>query len=310
MAISIFSNASNILFNYLFIFGIGPFPELGIVGAGIGTVLSQYLQGTLLLLIFLGPSIHAKFQSRDAWHFDPVRIRELLRIGLPGGVNFFLEVANWGLFLSFIIGKFGDASLAATNIAISFMHLSFMPTVAISEATAPIVGRWIGKNDVPRAKARTWTALRIASVYMLCMGTTFAFFGEGLIRLFFTKDPEIILLGHRFLMLAAVFQGFDAFTIVCNGALRGAGDTRWMMFVNLLITYPFFLPLAWLMAVTLNGGATGAWIAATIYIILMSFVLFWRFWSERWRHIRIFAEDTSRKGDSTATIPSGDIAVK
>ena len=168
------------------------------------------------------------------------------------------------------------------------MHVSFMPAVGLNQGIAPIVGQWIGAGDIRRAKLRTYTAIKLATGYMLFMGIFFALFGGLLIEWIFSKDPQVISLGHRLLILAAIFQAFDATNIVCSGALRGAGDTRYMMWVTFLMAYTIFLPLALIFSFPMGGEAYGAWIAATIFIILLSFVLFRRFYGERWANINIF----------------------
>ncbi len=137
------------------------------------------------------------------------------------------------------------------------MMLSFLPALAMNQGIAPIVGQWIGKGSPERAKARTYTALRLTIGYMSVMGLFFGFAGGRLIALVFNPDPEVIRLGHRFLVLAAIFQTFDAVNIVCAGALRGAGDTRWMMWMTLVFAWVFFLPLAFFFGVWTGGGGVG-----------------------------------------------------
>jgi len=289
MYIALVANGCNILLNYFLIFGHAGFPRLGVNGAALATIISQWLHAALLLALFLRPAMDAAYNTRRSYPFHARRARDLLRIGLPSGLTFLMDVATWGVFVSFIVGRFGDAPLAANNIAVSFMSVSFMPAVAVNQAITAIVGRWVGRGDIPTAKARTYTALRICIAYMVCMGLVFAVSGGVLIRLIFSSDPVVINLGHRLLILAAVFQAFDATNIVCMGALRGAGDTRWMMWITFFAAYVFFLPLAGVIALLFNGGAYGAWIGATIYIFLLSGVLFARFRGERWRHINIFS---------------------
>lgn len=288
MYTAIAANACNLVLNYLLIFGKYGFPMMGVAGAALATSISQWVNAGLFLMLFLTPAMNTLYRTRRSWQFDPVRARELIRIGFPSGLTFLMDVATWGVFVSFVVGRFGDVPLAANNIAISFMSMSFMPAVAIHQAITPIVGRWIGQGDIPVAKARTYTAIRIAMIYMLSMGVFFAFTGGWLIRHIFSDDPNVAGLAHRLLILAAMFQAFDAVNIICMGALRGAGDTRWMMWMTFVAAYMFFLPIAALLAFPLNGGAYGAWVGATIYIIVLSSVLFGRFRGERWRHINIF----------------------
>ncbi len=291
MWVAILSVIANLIFNYLLIFGKFGFPALGVAGAAIGTVLAVYLHALLLLAIFLSARYDARFQSRSAWRFSPRRVRELIRIGAYSGGSMFLDVANWSIFTSFIVGSFGDVQLAAHTIALSFMHVSFMPAVAMNQAVAALVGQWVGRKDIPRAKHRTYVALRISAAYMFLMGIFFAVFGPQIIGGLFSDDPAVIALGHRLLLLAAVFQGFDAVNIICMGGLRGAGDTRWMMWVMFITAYLVFLPMALFCAFTLGGEAFGAWIAASLYIVGLSGMLFHRFHSEAWRDINIFSEE-------------------
>jgi len=289
MYAAIFANGANIALNYCLIYGNLGFPRLGIAGAAWATIIAQLLHAGVLQCVFMNAEFHGKYQSRSVWQLDWTRLRELWRVGWPTGCTFLLEVLNWAVFTGFIVGYFGAVALAAQTATISFMHLSFMPAAALNQAVAPIVGRWIGQGDTARAKARTYTAVRLACTYMVGMGLVFALFGGPLINLAFSGDPEVIALGHRLLILAAIFQGFDAIVIVTEGALRGAGDTRWMMWVTLISAYAVFLPLAAVVAILLGGGAFGAWVAGTIYIITLSGLIFRRFHQEKWRDINIFS---------------------
>jgi Na+-driven multidrug efflux pump len=123
---------------------------------------------------------------------------------------------------------------------------------------------------------------------MVIMGLTFALFGNILISVIFRAEMDVVRLGHKLLILAALFQAFDAVNIICVGALKGAGDTRWMMYITFIMSYLVFLPLALIFAFYFQWGAFGAWMGATIFIILLSGVLFRRFQGEGWRHINIF----------------------
>ncbi|MBI2434182.1 MAG: MATE family efflux transporter [Candidatus Hydrogenedentes bacterium] len=297
---AVVANITNLGLNYVLIFGKLGFPALGVTGAAIATIISQWVQTLLLQVIFLAPRFDREYHTRSTWQVDMTRIRELLRIGLPNAASMFLDIANWAIFTSFLVGGFGAASLAAHNIAVSFMHLSFMPAMALNQGIAPIVGQWIGRGNPDRAQQRTHTALRLAAAYMFCMGLVFAVFGGRLIDWVFSDDPQVIWLGHQMLLLAAIFQGFDALSIVSMGALRGAGDTRWMMWTMFFGAYCIFLPAATVLAIPLHGGAVGAWIGATIYIILLAGMMFFRFRSGRWREINIFGEPPARAdGDSS-----------
>lgn len=288
MYTAIVGNAINLTLNYVLIFGNFGFPRLEVAGAAIATVVAIFVQGVILFSVYLSPSFHRDFQTRTSWQFDWNRVRELVRIGLPAAISMFLDVANWWIFVAFIVGRFGAVQLAANTIAISFMHMCFMPAIGLNQGIAAIVGQWLGRRDIPRAKSRTYTAIAIASVYMVFMGAMFALFGGILIRLIFNADEAVASLGHKMLILAAFFQAFDAVNIICMGALRGTGDTRWMMYITFFMSYAVFLPLALLFSIGLGGEAFGAWIGATIFIVVLSVALFLRFQREGWRDINIF----------------------
>ena len=300
---AILGNALNLSLNYVLIFGKFGFPALGVAGAAIATVIAIFAQSLIMGFIFFGKPFNAAFQTRGAGKFDWDRIRELVRIGTPAAVSMFLDVANWWIFIAFIIGRFGATQLAANTIALSFMHVCFMPAVGLNHGISAIVGQWLGRRDIPRAKQRTYTAIRIAALYMVFMGAVFALFGGVLIRTVFNAEAEVAALGHKMLILAAFFQAFDAVNIICMGALRGAGDTRWMMYMTFFMSYFVFVPLALLFGVYLDGGAFGSWIGATIFIVLLSGVLFRRFQGETWRDINIFAHTLPDAVVITGSIP-------
>ncbi|MBI5091048.1 MAG: MATE family efflux transporter [Candidatus Hydrogenedentes bacterium] len=267
MYAGIAANVVNLVLAYALIFGRLGAPRWGVAGAATATVFSLFIQAFLLQVIFLSRRMNLRFGTRGSYRIDRTKIIELCRIGWPVGVQFFMDIFNWAIFTSFVVGAFGTAQLAAHNAAISFMSLSFMPALGLHHGIAPIVGQWIGRGNTAIAKARTYTAMRLAMGYMFLMGLLMGFYGRTLMQRVFSNDPEVIDLGGLLLICAAIFQTFDAINIVVSGALRGAGDTRWMAVVTVLAAYVVFLPLAYYFAYPRGLGAFGAWIGATIYII-------------------------------------------
>ncbi len=291
MTVGVSANLLNVLLDYLLVFGKFGFPELGIEGAAWATVISLAFQTAVLHCVFVSQGVNKVYSSRSAIKFEWRKCRDLLRVGWPAGVSGFLDVFGWSIFTSFIVGSFGAIALAAHTSALNYMHLSFIPAMALGHASTAIVGQWIGRKDYDTAKARAFTAMKIGMTFMFIAGITFGVFGGFLMRAF-SADPEVIRIGRILLILAAAFATFDAMTIVLIGALRGAGDTRWIMIVLTIGAYCFNLPLACLFAFTLGLGAAGAWIGCTIYVILLSGVVVWRFRSDAWRNIKIFSDDS------------------
>jgi MATE family multidrug resistance protein len=291
MYVAIVANVLNLFLNIVLVFGLLGFPRLGIAGSALATVIAQWFQAIALHVIFMSGPFHAKFGSRRTFMPDLLRIRELMRIGFFSGLTIFMDVANWAVFTSYVVGHFGDVSLASHNAAMGFMHLCFMPALGVNQGICAIVGQYIGRKDFTTAIARTYTAMKSTIVYMFCTGLVFGFFGKGLIRVFFSSDPGVIALGHTLLILSACFQGFDAINIVVLGALRGAGDTFGVAVIMFVFAYLVFLPLSMFLAFVVGWGAVGAWIGATVYIIGLSGVFYMRFRRGRWREIRIFSQE-------------------
>jgi MATE family multidrug resistance protein len=291
MVVGITANLLNVALDYILIFGKFGLPAMGIAGAATATVIAVAFQAGVLHSLFLSRPVHRTYASRHAYALDLTKCKDLFRIGWPAGVSSFLDVFGWAIFTGFIVGSFGTIALGAHTAAINYMHFSFMPAMALSAAATAVVGQWIGRGDIDTAKARAYTAVKVGMAFMLCAALCFAIFGGTLMRVF-SEDPEVIQLGRFLLILAAIFACFDAVSIVLIGALRGAGDTRWIMWALTAGAYLVNLPLAWLFAVPLELGAGGAWIGATIYVISLSGVVLWRFRSEKWRNIRIFTEES------------------
>jgi MATE family multidrug resistance protein len=309
MYATIVGNVLNIGLDYVFIFGKFGMPAMGIGGAAWATVLSMLVQAAMLHMLFMNDRVNGQYASRQTWRIESGKLRELFNIGWPAGLSSLFDVAAWSIFISFIVGSFGASQLAANTAAINFMHLTFVPAMAIGMAVTPIVGRWLGRGDYLTARRRAFTAMKLGMVIMITVGTMLAVFGGYLMRAF-TIDPEVIELGHFLLILAAIFAGFDAMSIILMGALRGAGDTRWIMAALFVGSYLVCLPLAALFAVVLDLGAKGAWYGATIYIIGLSGVFFWRFHQGQWRHINIFTAETAPLQGTVASTPPTPIAAE
>lgn len=273
-------------------------PRLGITGAALGTVIATIAELVVLLAVFLGPKMHARFKTRAGWRPSLACLRDIVKLGAPGGLMFGNEMICWGLFMVYFVGHFGPEHSTAGWIAHQYMSLSFMPAVGISVAVTAVVGKCMGMGRPDLAAHRAWLGVRIAMVYMGACGICFVLFRDDLIRLFMDKGTppdqaaRLVALGGKFLILTAVFQLFDALAMVLFGALRGAGDTivpgivtvalSWLVIVGGGLAAITFLP-------TLES--TGPWGAAALYIIVLSLFGLGRFLSGRWRRIRLVKPD-------------------
>lgn len=285
LKVSVIANAINIFLNYCLIYGKLGFPRLETDGAAIATVIATAIGASMFLSVFLSKKNSERYATRTERQLDPRALWRLARISLPMGVQWALDMASFVVF-SALIGRISTTGLAASEVGLRLMSLSFMPLVGMSVAATTLVGQYIGSKEVPFAIRSGKSALKMSLVYTAFIGFLFAVFPDKLVSLI-NSDPEVVRIGTQVLRLAAVFQIFDGLGIVSSGCLRGAGDTVWTMVVMVTYAWLIFVPLAYVGGFILKGGAVGAWAGATIYIIALGITFFLRFKSGRWQRIKI-----------------------
>ncbi len=285
MRIEIVANLVNVLLDYLLIFGKFGCPRLEVVGAALATMIAGAVASIGYLTVFLSRRLNQEFQTRSHFQIDFRDIRRILRIGLPMGVHFFMDLGSFTVFTA-LIGRLGDVALAANNAAITLTSTSFMPLYGISMAATTLVGHYIGSGQLRYARRSGYTTIKLGVVYTFFIAIVFFAVPEFLISLI-TPDAEVISLGAGVLFFAALFQLSDGFGICAAGALKGAGDTFFTMYVGIGYAWLLFLPLTYILGIWLGYGVSGAWCSATIYIILAGVTYFLRFRSNRWEQIQI-----------------------
>jgi MATE family multidrug resistance protein len=285
MRIELVANVINVIGNYLLIFGHFGFPRLEVVGAAIATLISVSVAAICYLFVFLSRESNLAFETRLHFQVNLKEIRRILRIGAPMGFQFFLDLLSFTVFTA-LIGRMGDVQLAANNAAITLLSTSFMPLHGVSLAATTLVGQYIGSGQLHYARKSGYTTIKLGVAYTTLVAIAFISIPE-LLFLLITPDPQIIQFGKRILFFAALFQLSDGLGICAAGALKGAGDTVFTMWVSIGYAWLLFLPLAYVFGVWLGYGVAGAWGGATIYIILLGVTYFLRFRSGRWEQIRI-----------------------
>jgi len=299
MITAVIGGAVNVALNYILIFGKLGVREMGIEGAAIATILASCFQAVLMFGAFLSGPTHRAYGSRTAWGLDLTKMWRMIRFGIPAGLTWSLENASWTLFVMKVIGSLGKDALAAQNATIQILHMSFMPVIGLNIGIQAIVGQHIGMGDHDGAKRRAYRAVAVGVGFMVFMGIMFVLFRRPLIGLFCRRGTGegIIRMGGTMLIFAAMFQAFDALFIMSYGALKGAGDTRFPMFVTIGCTWLMFIPLAMVFVFVLKMGVAGAWLAVTLYIAVAGSITFWRLTSDAWRKIDIFRAD---RGETSA----------
>ena len=284
MKVGITINIINIILNYGLIYGHWGLPRLEVEGSAIGSALACILGCGIYVVLFFSKHLR-KYGNRDIVYpcfHDCVR---LIKVGAPIGLQRLLDAGSFIIF-SVLISRLGNPQLAANQIAIQLMAISYTIGMGISLATSTLVAQYIGAKNLVLAERSTYISLKLALGIMGFCGLVFLLFPETLINLF-NNNSTVIRYGKEGLLCAAVFQIFDAFAVIFIGALRGAGDTRWPTVVGFISAWVIFLPLTYLLAFTLNLNFWGAWLGATIYIYLLGIACFYRFRQGEWKKIVI-----------------------
>lgn len=277
--------AANILLNYLLIFGKLGFPQLGVQGAALASTLAT----GLATLYYLGASLGKRYRSEYKYfHLSNIalsQIGKLGRLSLPLMIRMLVGMGGFLVFFR-IIGRIGTLELAASNILRSLNSISYMVGAALGAAATTLVGRNMGATEYERAEASGWEAVKLGMMVMGALGVLFIFLPASVMRIY-TDDLEVIRMGVTILRILGIAQIFNAIGTVLSPALIGAGDTWFILGVEIGNTCFLYLPLAWLFGVHLGFGVIGAWTAELIYVLSYALMMAIRFRKGRWKGIRI-----------------------
>jgi putative MATE family efflux protein len=284
MKVMAVSNVFNVIGNYLLIFGVGPFPRLGVFGAALSTALSHVVGGVIqVYIIFRGRRL-IQLNWRDDWAPHFATIKRILTIGIPAGLEQgFMRVGQ--LLFTMILSGLGTIAFAAHRIALQAESLSFMPGFGFALSATTLVGQALGAGDAKAAERNGMEATRLAAIGMSAMGVLFFLFPKPLVSVF-TTDQSVIEQSAVVLRIVALSQPFLALHMVLAGSLRGAGDTRTVMAVTAIGVCAIRVSLAYLL-VRLGFGLVGAWIAMSVDLVTRGLLLFIRFRSGRWKHVHV-----------------------
>ena len=295
MYVNIIGNLLNIVLDYALIFGVWGFPQWGIKGAAIATVIANAVITFLFLCLILSPQNRRERASASTFHIHWPMLKSMLRFGAPAGMHYLLEIGAFTVFI-FLLGQLGQAELAASNIVLALNMVAFIPMHGCGVAAGTLVGRYIGKTDLRFAEKSGYTAWYSAEVYMIVCGLVYIIFPKTLIGWFLMgsggstiPDNTIIEMGTTILLFVAFYQIADAMLLTFSGALRGAGDTLFSMWVQIICAWFFFVPGAYAAVIWWDWGVYGAWAWATAFITLTGVIYFFRFKSGVWKHIRVIA---------------------
>ena len=272
MVILLTANLVNVLANWMLIHGNLGAPALGVDGAGWATFISRsYLALGLLSVVVWRDARTDYGLRRVSWVIERSRLRQLLWLGLPAAMQVTLEVGVFSA-ASALAGRLAPVALAAHQITLNMASFTFMVPLGLASAAAVRVGHAVGRQDTYGAKQAGWTAVMLGVFCMAFASAIFLLIPSRLMGLF-TVDLTVVDLGVTLLFVAAIFQVFDGLQGVLTGALRGLGDTRTPMFLNLAGHWAFGLPLGYTICFVLGYGVVGLWVGLSAGLIVVSLLL-------------------------------------
>ncbi|MFP4588962.1 MAG: MATE family efflux transporter [Candidatus Acetothermia bacterium] len=274
-------NIINIGVNYLLIFGVGPFPKLGVPGAAIGTVFSRVLGMAIGWGLFFAGKWRIKFSFSDSFWPHLQQIKRLLQVGVPAAMERLVRSTTQLIFVG-IVTHLGTLAVAANQVALRAESFSYMPGFGMAIAATTLVGQNIGAGLPERAEQSGYRAVYISLAFMTGMAVSFFLVPRAFITLF-TNDEEVIQLAIPCLRIVAISEPALALNMVLAGAMRGAADTRFPMYITAAGNFLIRLPLAYLLAYPLGLGLVGAWVAMTADTAVRGILMFFRFKSGKWK---------------------------
>ncbi len=255
------ANGLNILLDPCLIFGLGPFPELGVTGAAVATTIGRGI-GVAYLLWYL-------FSGRGRLHFgvrhlaiSPSLIVRMIRISLGGIAQFLIATSSWIAIIR-VVALYGSAPIAAYTIAIRLIEFVFLPAWGLGNAAATLVGQNLGAERDDRAEQAVWAAARYNTIFMTVLGLGFFVFAPEIVGLF-TDDPEIRRYGINCLRILGIGYPMYAVGMIVIQALNGAGDTRTPSLLNFVVFWMLQIPLAYWLATSVGMGPDGVFTAIVV----------------------------------------------
>jgi putative MATE family efflux protein len=274
------ANAINILLGPALIFGLGPFPELGVTGAAIATTVGRGTGAVFAFSRLLRPGARVHL-SRRHFQLHPGVMLRLVRLSGLGTFQVFVGTASW-IGLVRIISSFGSAALAGYTIGMRIILFALLPSWGLSNAAATMVGQSLGARKPERAERAVWVAARYNMYFLGAVGLLFVVLAAPIVRLF-TSEPEVVNHGADALRVVAAGYLFYAYGMVVTQSFNGAGDTWTPTWINLFCFWLWEIPLAYALAIWLGMGPHGVYLAITIAFSTLAVVSTLLFRRGRWK---------------------------
>ena len=288
MKCNILAMLINIPLSYLLIHGLYGLPKMGIEGAAYSTIFSSFISFLAMLYCYLDQDIIRKYKVKFSLRFDYQIAKTFIRFGLPSGVESFLNVAAFNLFV-LLFQSYGSSQGAAATIVFNWDIVCFIPLVGFSIAVMSLVGRYHGAKDTESLNKTIKTSLVTAFSYGSFLGLCFLIFRSELIDVFksdhdsFKQTKDLALLMMPGMSFYCVIDGI---MLVMSGVLRGAGDTKWLMYTSVILHWLMLAGQFWLIKIA-KLAPLYSWYSFVAFVVILSLSYSYRLLGNKWRSIKI-----------------------
>jgi MATE family multidrug resistance protein len=284
MICDLFGLVINIPLCYVMVFGKLGFPALGIVGAGISTVVATVLAFVLFVAFYFAKEHRDKFNVLRSFSLDVKILRRYWRLGFPSGLELFLNVAAFNLFL-LMFQSYGVAEGAAAAIVFNWDILSFVPMIGLNVGVISLIGRFVGARDMARVNEVMTAAFAVALAYAAMLAIIYSTFRYPLVEVFAPPSGDFTAIRElsAFMMIGlSSYVMADAVILVSGGILRGAGDTRWLMVASVSLHWAMLVAQFFIIRV-LELSPKVSWLAFVALVLAIALVYALRLKGGRWR---------------------------
>ena len=282
---AIIINTSNIILNYILIFGALGFPRMGLTGAGAANTIAQIIGCLFFFAVTFLPGYRKRYRYYRRLRILKQVMSQIVRISTPVSFQNILILLGFLVFVA-ITGVIGTAQQAASQVVITALFMSFLPCFGFGIGAQTLVGQSLGKGKYSLAKRYGLEAAKLATYFTFFLGVIFILFPELVIALI-TNNEEVASIARPILQVAGAAQIFYASGIVLAHALQAAGALVYVMLVEVVTHWVIFLPICYVLGVVMEGGILGAWLALPVYILSYSGFIYAKYRRGAWVAIKL-----------------------
>lgn len=284
MVADLFGAALNIPLSWVLIFGKFGLPVLGIAGAALGTIIATLFTIAILLMFYFSRAHQRQFHVRVSFRLDRKIMRRYLRLGAPSGLENLMNIASFNLFL-LLFQAYGVVEGAAIAIVFNWDMFSFIPMMGLSIGVMSLIGRFVGAGNMTRANQVISSGFIAALSYSGILAVVFLIFRASLVGVFETQDEEFAAireLANHMMIGLVTYMLADATILIAGGALRGAGDTRWIMITSTTVHWLMLL-VQYCVIVVFDYGPRVSWWVFVAMLIVLALLYLGRLFGSTWR---------------------------